>query len=536
MLITITLVYGIGLFIDVMEIDSAQYASIAREMADNNQWLQVQHRGVNYLDKPPLLFWLSALLFKVFGVSNFAFKLPSFLFTLLGVYSTYKLTKALFNKPTAQVATLLLYGCQAWYFFNNDVRTDAMLAGAAIFAMWQLYTYLQTRHWLAFVGGFTGIALAMLAKGPIGLIVPAMALGAYVLVNRRWKDIFNPMYIVGLAWVALLLTPMLLGLYWQYGGNGPLFFFWTQSFGRITGENIWKNDAGYFFFTHTFLWAFLPFSLVAVWAWGQAGINLVKNKLQPFTAPTALLWAGFTLPFIALSLSQFKLPHYINVVFPFAAILTANYLVNILPIKYYKGVGLLQAILGFLGLAFISFLYTYFKGNYSLFNNLFWFIFWSLLLFLFGGIYAFRSWRSNDRLVRLIFPSIVAFAFVNYTINLYVYPELLRYHSSSNIGKYLREENVKPNATFFFITLDFATEFYAGFLIKKLDNDNLKQALVPGTTLVTTAEGLRVVELYGLHPKAIQPFNHYHILMLTPKFINPNTRPQTIEKRYVLHF
>lgn len=527
MLITITLVYGIGLFIDVMEIDSAQYASIAREMADNNQWLQVQHRGVNYLDKPPLLFWLSALMFKVFGVSNFAFKLPSFLFTLLGVYSTYKLTKALFNKPTAQVATLLLYGCQAWYFFNNDVRTDAMLAGAAIFATWQLYTYLQTRHWLAFVGGFTGIALAMLAKGPIGLIVPAVALGAYVLVNRRWKDILNPMYIVGLAWVALLLTPMLLGLYWQYGGNGPLFFFWTQSFGRITGENIWKNNAGYFFFTHTFLWAFLPFSLVAVWAWGQAGINLIKNKLQPFTAPTALLWAGFTLPFIALSLSQFKLPHYINVVFPFAAMLTANYLVNILPIKYYKGVGLLQAILGFLAIALSSILAVYCFGQIRALYS---------FVFIFGVVYIFVYWRSTDRLVGLVIPSILAFGIANFTLNRYVYPELLRYHSSSNIGKYLREENVKPNATYFFITLDFATEFYAGFLIKKLDNDNLKQALVPGTTLVTTAEGLHIAEMYGLHPKAIQSFNHYHILMLTPKFINPNTRPQTIEKRYVLHF
>src|SRR6187549_2480350 len=51
--------YFLNLFIDVMEIDAAQYAAIAREMADTGNYLQVYHRGQDYLDKPPLLFWIS---------------------------------------------------------------------------------------------------------------------------------------------------------------------------------------------------------------------------------------------------------------------------------------------------------------------------------------------------------------------------------------------------------------------------------------------------------------------------------------------
>jgi 4-amino-4-deoxy-L-arabinose transferase-like glycosyltransferase len=47
-----------GLFLDVMDVDAAQYASIALEMTQNGSWLQVMHRGTDYLDKPPLLFWL----------------------------------------------------------------------------------------------------------------------------------------------------------------------------------------------------------------------------------------------------------------------------------------------------------------------------------------------------------------------------------------------------------------------------------------------------------------------------------------------
>ncbi|MEO0008670.1 MAG: hypothetical protein RJA20_2866, partial [Bacteroidota bacterium] len=49
-----------GLFLDIMDVDAAQYASIALEMTQNGSWLQVMHRGADYLDKPPLLFWLSA--------------------------------------------------------------------------------------------------------------------------------------------------------------------------------------------------------------------------------------------------------------------------------------------------------------------------------------------------------------------------------------------------------------------------------------------------------------------------------------------
>src|SRR5690242_14579441 len=73
----ILLVYGLGLTVEIMEVDAAQYASISREMLETGQWLQVHHRYMDYLDKPPLLFWFSALSLKLFGVSIWAYKLPS---------------------------------------------------------------------------------------------------------------------------------------------------------------------------------------------------------------------------------------------------------------------------------------------------------------------------------------------------------------------------------------------------------------------------------------------------------------------------
>ena len=83
----------IGLRIDIMDIDAAQYASISREMLSTGHFLQVYDLGKDYLDKPPFLFWVSAISMKIFGISNFSYKLPSFLFAIIAVFSTYKLSK-----------------------------------------------------------------------------------------------------------------------------------------------------------------------------------------------------------------------------------------------------------------------------------------------------------------------------------------------------------------------------------------------------------------------------------------------------------
>ena len=73
----------VGVFcIPLMDIDAAQYASISREMLERNSFLQIYDLGKDYLDKPPMLFWLSALSMKIFGISDWAYRLPSFIFLL----------------------------------------------------------------------------------------------------------------------------------------------------------------------------------------------------------------------------------------------------------------------------------------------------------------------------------------------------------------------------------------------------------------------------------------------------------------------
>src|SRR6478609_11036783 len=120
-------VYVVGWFINVIDPDSAQYASITRKMLERGDYLTFTDQGREYLDKPPLLFWLSGISFSIFGINNIAFRIPAFLATLLALYSTFKLAELYYGKTTGYLAALILATVQATFMINHDVRTDTNL-------------------------------------------------------------------------------------------------------------------------------------------------------------------------------------------------------------------------------------------------------------------------------------------------------------------------------------------------------------------------------------------------------------------------
>jgi 4-amino-4-deoxy-L-arabinose transferase-like glycosyltransferase len=132
------LVYIIGLFVPLMDNDSAHHANIALHMYLTGDYVNLVDHAGDYLDKPHLHFWLCAFSYKIFGVTTFAYKFPSFVFTILGTYSTFRLGKALYNSEVGKLAALILAAAFAYILANNDVRMDAILTACIAFATWQL--------------------------------------------------------------------------------------------------------------------------------------------------------------------------------------------------------------------------------------------------------------------------------------------------------------------------------------------------------------------------------------------------------------
>ncbi len=512
-----------------MDVDAAQYASISRELLERGSFLQVIHRGENYLDKPPLLFWLSDLSFKLLGISSFSYKLPSFLFTVLGVYSTYRIAKILYNNETGVFAALILYTSQAYFLFSNDVRTDALLTANVAFSTWQLLQFSYAKKWFNLLLGFSGVAFAMMAKGPIGAIVPAAALVAHLVYLRDWKTLFWWHWIAGMAFTFLLLLPMLYGLYGQYGLTGFSFFFWTQSFGRITGENVWHNEAGYFYFFHNFFWSFLPWAFVAAFSICMRLYQLFSTKFIKSGISEALSLGGFVLPFIALSFSHYKLPHYAFVVYPFCAIITAGCISeglkhNVAILRFFRYIQI--PVIVFL-LAAAGILATYFFPAHNIFLMSV-FIILTVITILFFFL-------SPSLIFKSLFSSAAAAIALNFMLNSHIYPSLLKYQGGSELAAVALKLKVPADHLYFYNSSSHSFEFYFRNIVPFISKKEIINKSFPTPVWIIGGDDLiSMLKAQHITPKQVIWKDDFPVTRLTLKFLNPQTRKLQLKKRYLM--
>lgn len=521
-LLALVAIYVAGLQIDVMDVDASQYASISLEMLQSGEYLQTHYLGQDYLDKPPLLFWTSALAFKLFGVQNWSYKLFSLLFSLLGVYSTFRFAKLYYNHQIAVWSALILASCQAFFLINNDVRTDTMLVGAVIFAIWQIAEHLQTGRWIYLVGASVGIALAMLSKGPIGLMVPVLAFGSDWVFKGQWRNFFRWQWLVVVLLVGILLSPMLYGLYLQHGSFGPYFFFWAQSFGRLTGDNPFINSGmgtqppSPFFFVHTFLWSFLPWSLLALGGLWLGIRTFFKNLFRVPATEEFITLLGFILPFIALSFSDYKLPHYIYVLFPFAAIMAARFADAL-----QSGVGPWRGIHSVLAILLLVFAIGLGAWAFPVSSVAIWMGFVLLAL-----LAVYHIALRNQWLQACLFAVLAA----NLILNAGVYPQLMQYQSTSRAGQDIAA--LKPDNAISLYPRGNALDYYAQQPVPQ--NTSIPTPLPKGTIIFTDNQGLQ--ELYDAHIDIdiLKTYPHYRITILTWTFINPATRAAKLQERFLV--
>jgi len=535
----ILLVFVLNLRLDIMLVDAAQYANISLEMLRTNSYLEVYDQGNDYLDKPPMLFWLSAFSMKIFGVSSWAYKLPSLLILILGIYSLYKLAKNWYNEETSQLAALLLCFNNAWLLMTNDVRTDGILSGFILFSIWQLIEFSKTKKWFYFMGATIGIAAAMMSKGPIGLVIVGMAVGFHWIVMKDWKAIFNWKWILMLVIVGILLAPMLYGLYLQfdlhpekevYNLNGPsgiLFFFYTQSFGRITGDIYWNNHTTWHFFFDTMAWDMQPWFHLFLIAFIFRIASIVKSRFrfEPNTEYVSLF--GFILPLLALSASRFKLPHYIYPIFPFAALITADFLCNKLPSYHtlFKGIKVFQFVLNMILLTImgVGFFIIFTPSIISVFV---------FVLGLFG--YIFLYLQSNLLNLKWYHSHFFAFGIFGLLMSIYFYPNLLSYQFSSQMGKDLASKQYVGKSIYRYGINDRSFSFYTQNRIPEIMPTEIKN-LPSGAILAATAESLQGMDtLIQAEFDTLVTYNNFPVTQLTTSFIFKKSREEILKKAYLL--
>ncbi len=525
-LIIIVSIFLNNLFIDIMKIDAAQYASISLEMLNNHSYLQVKDLQGDYLDKPPLLFWISSLSLGLFGVCNFAYKIGAVLMLFLSLYSVYRFASIYYSHQVAKNAVLIFGTCQAFFLMTNDVRTDGILMSSVITAIWLLTEYLlnnKVKH-LFFAAVFT--ACAMMAKGPIGLIAVLMPVGLQLLYKRKWKQIFSFSWIFYVIIISLLLIPMSYGLYTQYdlhpeklingkhNQSGLYFYYWLQSFGRITGESVWDNGLPWHFFIGTISWDFFPWILILYF-----GLFFQIKKLLNKTIPEITNISGFILLFALLSMSRYKLPHYIFVTLPFASIICAGYLETLTP-KQWKNWNKIYFGFG----CMILILLVIYQVLFFTELNIILIVLTLLQLFLLIRMNKF----SLDRISKMIGYVLVLNLFLSFVF----YPKLLTFQADSMAGRWFCEHN-KNEKVYLFDENSHAFNFYTkntdNKLIKLKDIDTIKKTCwlyAKQDYLSQIASKVQVIEK--------KKFENYPITRLKLPFLLQQKRAETLEYYYLI--
>ena len=516
------LVYIIGLFVPLMDADSAHHANIALHMYLTGDYVSLVDQAGDYLDKPHLHFWLCAFSYKIFGVTTFAYKFPSFLFTILGTYSTFRLGKSLYNAEVGKLAALILASSFAFILANNDVRMDAILTACVAFSIWQLVGFIQNKKLLNIAGAALGLALGFSTKGHIAVFVPAVAALFYIIYKKEWKLFLNWKWLLLLVLFGLFVAPVVYCYYLQFNLhpekmvrgkdhlNGVKFILLNQSVERFSGGmgNDAKHD--YFFFLHSFLWALAPWSILAYIAIAGRIKTFLHRKDEWLTS------AVFLVMLVVVSLSGFKLPHYLNVVFPTTAVLVAAFIIQKKEnVKWINNIFIIQLTLAGLLLLPCAVINAWAFPVKSI-----WVIIGVVLLL--AVVFYFIKSATYSRLQKAVAVSVSAMIFSFFLLNSNFYPQLLKYQGGKELADSVKGKTNPDDVYFWKNTFSSSFNFYSGSLYK-LFADSVLQ---PGKKNWLVYDKRSEEEIKQAGYQLGQHFSvlDYEVTKLDIKFVNPATR------------
>jgi 4-amino-4-deoxy-L-arabinose transferase-like glycosyltransferase len=296
--------------------DEPRYARVAVEMQRASEWVTPTLQGQPWLEKPPLYYWLAGAAFGVLGETEAAARVPSVLALLLLTGATALFGARLYGSAAGLHAGFVAGTALLPFAYGRAASMDMLLAATVTLAVGLAGLRLVgISGRTAWVGAAAAAGLATLAKGPLGLLLPGLVVGGYLLSTREWRrlrEVFTPGALVAFAIVAL---PWYVAILRDQGRHFLDVFILNHNVQRFTSTI--HNHPGPF-------WYYLPVLLLGLFPWSGLAIpGLIRSELRESRADRfVLLW--LVLPFVFFSLAASKLPGYILPCVPPLAILTGR--------------------------------------------------------------------------------------------------------------------------------------------------------------------------------------------------------------------
>ena len=311
------------------DIDEGNNAEAAREMWCASNWIVPTCNYRMREDKPALLYWLQGAGYTAFGPGEYAARLPSALAALAAILATYELGRRMFTPSAGLLAGLLLgtavLFCAAAHFANPDSLLDACSL-FALFFFWRDYAA-GRNGWSPWSAAAAG--LGVLAKGPVGLILPAAVALLFLLWRRELRRLLSVRLLTGLLVFLLVAAPWYVWVTVETKGVWTRGFWMNHNLLRYTGTL--EGHGGPFWYYAVALpagcapWCAF-FALTAWHTWRGVRPRPAPAAGAPERPALQFLLCWIAVFFLFFSASGTKLPNYILPLYPAAALLTGRFL------------------------------------------------------------------------------------------------------------------------------------------------------------------------------------------------------------------
>ena len=321
--------YGLGQF-GLIGADEPRYAQVAREMLERHDWITPTLGGQSWLEKPPLYYWQAMMAYRMFGVSDWAARLPSAIDATLLVLAVYFFLRR-FRRGSEVDGALIAASCAGIAGYARAASMDMALTAAFTMGMLGWWAWRETGR-RAYLAAFYGwMAIGTLAKGPVAPFLAGLVILVYAGVVRDLRVTLKTVWLPGI----LLFCAVALPWYFAVQSRNPEFFrefIVEHNLGRFS-KNLYHHTEPFWYYLPVTALALAPWTVFTTAAfvrllrgWWAKRKSILSSESEPELQFSIYLCCWLIVPVLFFSISQSKLPGYILPAIPAAALLLADYL------------------------------------------------------------------------------------------------------------------------------------------------------------------------------------------------------------------
>ncbi len=315
--------FGLAYF-GLIGADEPRYAQVAREMLGRHDWITPTLGGKPWLEKPVLYYWQAMCAYRIFGVNDWAARLPSGVDATLMVVAVYMFLRP-FRRGFQLDGALIVASSAGVIGFARAASTDMPLAATFTIAMLAWYAWYESRRKIYLGLAYLFLGLGVLAKGPVAVLLALLVVTVFGALKHEFRLLRQMLWIPGIVIFLAVALPWYVAVQIR---NPEFFrvFILEHNFARF-GTDLYHHSEPFWYFLPVVLLALLPWTVFVIVALSQrVGEWRKRRDVEAEGRFSLFLLIWLLVPIAFFSISKSKLPGYILPAIPAGSLLVAEYI------------------------------------------------------------------------------------------------------------------------------------------------------------------------------------------------------------------